>query len=339
MNVLKTLEMKDTDKSLLLQGNNSIFNDLFELMVNKKLDRLFFLSSLGNLYKLEGIDLDDLIFKSLIETKLEYLKAEKVQRTISQNIAKKISERRAVSFRTGNFGLINPFDESKMEFENVKPSINHIYGSYFFNTFALFESMKKIYSSMTYSTIVNMFDRFAGKVGEFIEELYICEECGSFSIEKKLLCKHERPISLKLLKINTEIMYAWEKGILFTGYLGYVLNINGWKTYIEKEVIGNCTHQIDVIAEKNHTIAIFECKNYEQGRKINKNNLMQSLGVMDDIERFIKSKSVNINVVKVYATTSDYHRDIKNINSRGDVILLRSKEIFAPPEKWVSKIE
>lgn len=337
MSILAALEMEDTDKSRLLKDNEQTFKDLFTLMEQNKLDRLFFLSSLGNLYRNEAIDIDDLILKSLIESKLESQKAEKAQKKISKNISEKISERRAVSFRAGNFGLIIPFDKNKMELQKVKPSINHIYGSYFFNTFALFGSMKRMYSSMTYSTIRNMFHRFDGKVGKFIEEFYICEECGSFS-ERELTCDHEK-ITLKLLKLNPQVHYAWDNGALFPGYIAHILSTHGWDAIAEKKVKGNCMHQIDVIAEKDNKIVIFECKHYEAGYKVPKNELMKSFGVMDDLERFIRHIDNDVNIKKVYATTSDYHRDTNGLDIREDIVLLNSKDIFASPGRWVCKIE
>jgi len=98
-------------------------------------------------------------------------------------------------------------------------------------------------------------------------------------------------------------------------------------------------HQIDVIAEKDDKIAIFECKHYDYGHKVPKNDLMKSFGVMDDLERFIKELNPEVDIAKVYATTSDYHKEARGLSQREDVILLSGKEIFASPERWVSKIE
>lgn len=198
MSVLKTLEMKNTENSLLLENNSSTFHALFDLMANNKLDRLFFLSTPGNLYQLEGIDIDELIFKVLIEKKMESQRAESIKKTISKDISEKISERRAVSFRAGNLGSIDPFDDRKIEIPAAKPSINHIYGSYFWNYFAIFDSMKKMYSNMTHSTLKNMFKRIESEVGEVIEQLVICEECGKFSQENSP-CEHKNLIIARVI--------------------------------------------------------------------------------------------------------------------------------------------
>jgi hypothetical protein len=337
MSLISSLDTRETDSSSLLSHETAIFDDLFNLMVNNKAERLFFLSSYGSLSKLEGLEIDDKILKALIKIKLDPSLAERATKTISHDISSKISERRAVSFREGTFGLIDPYEESRFEIQNRNPSANHIYGSYFTNTFALYNSLKKLYSSMSYSTVKNMIERFDGKIGSFVESIELCEDCDSFSFGS-VECEHQK-IGLKLMKIRPQVMHAWDKGILFPGYLGYVLRGRGWDTIVEKEIMGNCMHQIDLIAEKDKKIAIFECKHYNSEYKVPKNELMKSLGVMDDLEKLIMEKDSSYDIIKVYATTSDFHREIREMDQRPDIVLLKNKEIFATPENWVNLIE
>jgi hypothetical protein len=344
MGVLSNLDITNTDNSKLLENEKETdfkksFKALFDHMGSLRIKRLFFLSSLFGLAKLEGIEFTDEIKRTLMEERIPDEKAQKISKTVSSRTYDKISEKRAVSIRAGMFGLIEPFDQNRIKLNKVCPSINHIYGSYFTNCFATLDVLKKKDSKIEYSQILRMFKGFETDIGEFKEELEICEKCDTI-INSKLECSHPK-INLKLFKLKPEILLGWEKGVILPGYIAYYLKKHKWDAYAEKIVVGTggCKHQIDVIAEKDERIALFECKHYDEIR-VSREELMKGLGAMEDLERNIRAVSTDsIDVMKIFVTTSTFHGEIRNFNERDDVLLFDKQKILLQPDKWVRELE
>jgi len=338
LNILEKLKMKETDASKMLEDRS--FDILFKNMFASRMTRIFFLSSLGNIMKSEEIPLIvDAIRRILIGERIQTSKAEKLARIISDDISKRISERRAVSARVGTFGIIDPFDEEKHELKDVDLSINHIYVSYFTNYFAVLANLKDYHPSVRHKSVSKMFETFDENIGKFIEEFFACEKCNKISRLNKY-CNHSK-VHLRLFKLNTAIRDAWEKGLILPGYVAYALRKSGWKSCPERNIYSTngCIHQVDAIAERKTRIAIIECKNYAPDYAVPKDEVMKALGIMDDLESYIQTNiSSNAEIRKMIITTSGFRKEIKGINKRKDILLLEKDDILGEPNKWVGKI-
>ncbi len=72
-------------------------------------------------------------------------------------------------------------------------------------------------------------------------------------------------------KLKKAIYELGPTGFPFERFVSTVLKYSGYKTIVGKVLQGNCiTHEIDVVAQKNHETTIVECKFHsEQGLKCN----------------------------------------------------------------------
>lgn len=83
--------------------------------------------------------------------------------------------------------------------------------------------------------------------------------------------RRNKPVFASKYKLKKAIYELGPTGFPFERFLSAVLIYSGYKTQIGKSVTGKCvSHEIDVIAEKNGSIIIIECKFHgEQGRNCN----------------------------------------------------------------------
>ncbi len=83
--------------------------------------------------------------------------------------------------------------------------------------------------------------------------------------------RRNKPVFASKYKLKKAIYELGPTGFPFERFLGAVLTYSGYKTQVGKTVAGKCvSHEIDVIAEKNGSIIIIECKFHgEQGRNCN----------------------------------------------------------------------
>ena len=83
--------------------------------------------------------------------------------------------------------------------------------------------------------------------------------------------RRNKPVFASKYKLKKAIYELGPTGFPFERFLSAVLMYSGYKTQVGKSVIGKCVnHEIDVIAEKNGSIIIIECKFHgEQGRNCN----------------------------------------------------------------------
>lgn len=83
--------------------------------------------------------------------------------------------------------------------------------------------------------------------------------------------RRNKPVFASKYKLKKAIYELGPTGFPFERFLSAVLIYSGYKTRVGKSVTGKCVnHEIDVIAEKNGSIIIIECKFHgEQGRNCN----------------------------------------------------------------------
>ena len=83
--------------------------------------------------------------------------------------------------------------------------------------------------------------------------------------------RRNKPVFASKYKLKKAIYELGPTGFPFEKFLSAILIYSGFKTRVGKTVAGKCVgHEIDVIAEKNGSIIIIECKFHgEQGRNCN----------------------------------------------------------------------
>ncbi|WP_297694505.1 ATP cone domain-containing protein [uncultured Eudoraea sp.] len=83
--------------------------------------------------------------------------------------------------------------------------------------------------------------------------------------------RRKKPVYASKYKLKKAIYELGPTGFPFEKFLSSVLKYSGYKTEVGKTVVGKCvSHEIDVVAEKNGSIIIIECKFHgEQGRNCN----------------------------------------------------------------------
>ncbi|MDB4270611.1 ATPase [bacterium] len=83
--------------------------------------------------------------------------------------------------------------------------------------------------------------------------------------------RRNKPVFASKYKLKKAIYELGPTGFPFERFLSAVLIYTGYKTQVGKTVAGKCvSHEIDVIAEKNGSIIVIECKFHgEQGRNCN----------------------------------------------------------------------
>ncbi|NNL02150.1 MAG: ATPase [Eudoraea sp.] len=83
--------------------------------------------------------------------------------------------------------------------------------------------------------------------------------------------RRKKPVYASKYKLKKAIYELGPTGFPFERFLSSVLKYSGYKTEVGKTVAGKCvSHEIDVVAEKNGSVVIIECKFHgEQGRNCN----------------------------------------------------------------------
>ena len=83
--------------------------------------------------------------------------------------------------------------------------------------------------------------------------------------------RRNKPVFASKYKLKKAIYELGPTGFPFERFLSAVLIYTGYKTQVGKTIVGKCvSHELDVIAEKNGSIIIIECKFHgEQGRNCN----------------------------------------------------------------------
>ena len=83
--------------------------------------------------------------------------------------------------------------------------------------------------------------------------------------------KRKKPVYASKYKLKKAIYELGPTGFPFERFIGSILKYSGYKIQVGKNVSGKCvSHEIDVVAEKNGSILIIECKFHgEQGRNCN----------------------------------------------------------------------
>lgn len=338
MSIFERLKIVETAESKLLKDNEKNFNSLFDLMINSDLARFLFLSNLEELKKKEEPPRPTLDEMKMIlvkeEKEIEASKAEKLARELGQAMSKSVSERRAVSISRGYFGIINPFNPSKLKI-SISPSWEHIYGSYFSNFYAVSEILENAGAKVSSTELLELFQS-CHKCGIMRQEenFSICENCKGVNTT----CGDPK-ISLTLFKLNDAILDAWGKGVILCGYVSYALNREGWESKAEIEIQGTgIWHQVDVLSEKEDLVIMAECKQqHPKAKPFSKDMAMQALGVMDDLERTIRRLSKKKRISKMLVTTGEFAPEIKEME-REDVILIDKEQILMKPERWMGRI-
>lgn|GEM_PF-5094575 len=340
MSIFKKLEIRETDVGRLLKDNKEKFEALFDLMCKSSPVRLLFLSNLDAIQRKEEpprptvAQIEGILMKEGIEES----KAEKIAREVAEAIFVSISERRAVSIRCGNFGLVAPFDEQKIEPKSI-PSLKHVYGSYFSNLVSVLETVKDFGEPITPADLANAYHN-CEKIGVMMgtEKIFLCETCGLFGKEDTI-CPHEK-IRLELFQLKSEILEAWRRGAILCGYFAYALAQDGWKTLTEVKAQGsnNVWHQVDVIAEKEDLVLLCECKQNHPSNALAKDEIMKALGVFEDLEKAIRGVFQKKTITKIIVTTGVFDKEIQGIRARKDVLLIDKNHILMDPKIWRGKI-
>lgn len=83
--------------------------------------------------------------------------------------------------------------------------------------------------------------------------------------------RRKKPVFASKYKLKKAIYELGPTGFPFEKFLGAVLKYSGYKIQVGKTIKGKCVkHEIDVIAEKNGSIILIECKFHgDQGRNCN----------------------------------------------------------------------
>ncbi|MEM2251289.1 MAG: restriction endonuclease [Candidatus Hadarchaeales archaeon] len=272
----------------------------------------------------------------LVKEGIEVSKAEKITRELGQAISKSVSERRAVSISRGYFGIINPFDPSKLKI-SAAPSWEHIYGSYFSNFYAVKEILENTRVEISPTELLELFQS-CHKCGIMRQEenFSICENCKGVNTT----CEHSK-ISLTLFKLNDAIFEAWSKGVILCGYVAFALDREGWDSTAEIEIqgTGGIWHQVDVVGEKEDLVIMAECKQqHPKAKPFSKEMAMQALGAMDDLEKTMKKVSKKKEIRKMLVTTGEFAPEVKGIEEREDVILIDREQIFDEAREWMGRI-
>jgi len=347
LSIFEKLELRDTDIGKLLKDNNQWFEALFDLMCTSDSVRLLFLSNLDMIQRKEEpprptvTEIEGILMR---EGTTEQSKAEKIAKEIAKTISVSIAERRVVSIRSGNFGLIEPFDMSKIKLENSIPSLGHVYGSYFSNLVSVLETVGDFGKTITPADLLNAY-RECERAGVMtsLEKIFLCKRCGFFKCEENTssldTCPHEK-IRLELFQLKSGILEAWKRGVILCGYFAHALKQDKWKTLTEVEVqsTGDMWHQIDVIAEKEDSVLLCECKQLHPANVLSKEEVMKALGILEDLEKTVQEKFPKKEIRKAIVTTGVFAKEIRGIRARKDMLLIDRNDIIMEPKSWRERI-
>ncbi|MBU2906209.1 restriction endonuclease [Arenibacter algicola] len=130
-------------------------------------------------------------------------------------------------------------------------------------------SMDKLRKSLKHSGADhNLVEQIVGKVKDELYEGISTNEI--YNRAYALLKKNESVFASKY-KLKKAIYELGPTGFPFERFVAAILEYSGYKTRVDEIMNGICvTHEIDVIAEKNGTVTVIECKFHsEEGRNCN----------------------------------------------------------------------
>lgn len=109
------------------------------------------------------------------------------------------------------------------------------------------------------------------------------------------LLKKKSSLTASKYKLKKAIYELGPTGFPFERFVAAILKNSGYKVEIGKTLQGNCvTHEIDVIAKKDHKTIWIECKFHnEQGRNCDVKTPLYVHSRFRDIENFNKTKKPN----------------------------------------------
>lgn len=130
-------------------------------------------------------------------------------------------------------------------------------------------SMDKLRNSLKHSGADhNLVEEIVDKVGE---ELYEGISTNEIYNRAFALLKKKKSVFASKYKLKKAIYELGPTGFPFERFVAAILAYSGYTTKVDVVMNGKCvTHEIDVVAEKNGTVHIIECKFHgEEGRNCN----------------------------------------------------------------------
>ena len=108
-------------------------------------------------------------------------------------------------------------------------------------------------------------------VGQVKDELYEGISTNEIYNRAYALLKKNESVFASKYKLKKAIYELGPTGFPFERFVAAILEYSGYKTRVDEIMNGICvTHEIDVIAEKNGTVTVIECKFHsEEGRNCN----------------------------------------------------------------------
>lgn len=108
-------------------------------------------------------------------------------------------------------------------------------------------------------------------VGQVKEELYEGISTNEIYNRAYALLKKNKSIFASKYKLKKALYELGPTGFPFERFVAAILEYSGYTTRVDEIMNGICvTHEIDVIAEKNGTVTVIECKFHsEEGRNCN----------------------------------------------------------------------
>jgi hypothetical protein len=123
--------------------------------------------------------------------------------------------------------------------------------------------------------LLSMSSKFEEETGVKLvvsKNLFVCPNCKSRLWDKEIADKkclscnfsvsQNNVKRIPVYRINDKIKIVWETGLWFEAYLAILLNKCGYKTWTGVHVMGasGILHEIDVVAIKDGTLIVCECK-------------------------------------------------------------------------------
>ena len=130
-------------------------------------------------------------------------------------------------------------------------------------------SLEKLRKSLKHSGADhNLVEQIVGRVKD---ELYDDISTNEIYNRAYALLKKNQSVFASKYKLKKAIYELGPTGFPFERFVAAILEYSGYQTRVDEIMNGICvTHEIDVIAEKNGTVTIIECKFHsEEGRNCN----------------------------------------------------------------------
>jgi len=338
------LIIKQTENSAIYTRAKRRFNQLADMINADHVAKCFFLSSVNALERRESIvGMQPAIEKILARHSIERNKATSISNDIFAKIGTIITQRKAVSVSNGHFAMIEPYVNARRIITSSKPSIEHIYGSYYANITETINNIKEcLNQTVSVEQIAQLLSRLPQTICKTREKYFICSSCHKFSTSK-IRCPHNL-IKLNLFKMDELILEGLKRSITLPAYVARCLSENHWKILVEHEVKGtkNLYHQVDVLCQGRDFFILIECKNWTLDMELGPKDVFRMLGKYGDLEFMIHRirRYKNFKVLKAFITTGRFNKDVKNLADRNDLIFLDHDDmILDRTNQWRRKIE